>query len=221
MGPRVRAGVLAFVLAVACTVAIAEPARLAPRSQWIASPSDSDFARVLSPKAAAAKSNGLVTLNCKAADDGALAGCQQVSEFPAGVGLGHAALELAPSIRIGPEPGKRSAAGPVRVPIYFLINRDGAAVMQNPDWAALPTREERLKWAELSPAQQRTRGAASVGCTVDVDGRLANCQILRETPLGKGSGEAALRVAAHLRMFPQLRAGEPVGGAKVTLPFQF
>jgi hypothetical protein len=211
---------IAFAVSIVSAQAY-EPARLVPKSQWIVGPSDADYARVLSPAALAAKSDGLATLQCTATEAGALTTCAVVSEYPTDLGLGSSALQLVPLIRVGPGADKGSVAGRVRVPVYFRIVPGSPDVIQNPDWAALPTSDELLKWAALSPNQQRTHGGAALNCAVDVDGHLFDCQVVREDPLGQGYGAAALRVATHLRMFPKTRAAEPVRGARVALPFRF
>lgn len=62
-------------------------------------------------------------------------------------------------------------------------------------------------------AKQGLEGWARLLCTVGSDGRLHNCEVLTESPLGWGFGEAALRMREGF----QLRS-DPVGrGEKLSL----
>jgi protein TonB len=63
-------------------------------------------------------------------------------------------------------------------------------------------------------------GAATVGCVVQPDGALTDCQVISETPQGYGFGAAAVKAAARFRMRPATRDGEPVVG-RVTIPLKW
>lgn len=87
---------------------------------WITVPSAQDFHDTLS-KARASLDHIRVVLLCDVAERGSLAGCQAESEAPAGQGLGAAALELAPKIRVGllAADGTPLVGAKVRVPIRY------------------------------------------------------------------------------------------------------
>lgn len=217
-----RTIVLSIAFAALAGVAVGAPAlRLAPRSKWKVSPTAADFARLLSPEAKAAKSNIWVNLQCDAAASGALSDCIVKSALPSGVGVEQSALELSRLIKVGSPIGGGSAAGRVLVPIFFRVAATYPSIIENVDWLSLPTAKEILAWARLSPAQARGHGSTAIDCLVNAGGDLESCYVQFEYPAGSGYGEAALRIAPHIRMKPQLRDGEPVNGGKVVIPFKF
>ncbi len=215
---RSRIFLLLAMVAFADVAAADPPQRVVPKSQWKSAPTAADYERVLSPEAKASKDNQLVDLWCNAAEDGSLFGCKIASGEP---GFGQSALELARLIRVGPPAEGGPVVGPVIIPIYFQMNATGPSVIQNPDWLVLPTADEVKSWANLTAAEKRGHGYAVAKCTVNVAGRLENCVVGAEYPIGQGYGAAALRITPHLRMKPQLRSGEPVSGARMMIPFKF
>jgi TonB family protein len=64
-------------------------------------------------------------------------------------------------------------------------------------------------------------GAAIVACNVDVAGRLQNCAVVFEQPIGRGFGEAALAMTPEFRMRPATLGGRPVDGVVVRFPVVF
>lgn len=50
------------------------------------------------------------------------------------------------------------------------------------------------------------RGLVSLSCLVGTDQRLVNCRVVRERPLGKGFGAAALRRVREMRVSVPARA---------------
>ncbi|MES2834972.1 MAG: TonB family protein [Pseudomonadota bacterium] len=63
-------------------------------------------------------------------------------------------------------------------------------------------------------------GRAEISCTVQADGRLADCRVLSETPEGQGFGEEALRAAAQAQLTPETRR-RTRQGARVNFPVTF
>jgi TonB family protein len=75
-------------------------------------------------KAAKAHQNGVVVLRCSAAEDGQLAGCGVVAEYPSGFGFGESALKLAPQYRLKPP----ASGGPtIGKTFSFSLNFDSWA----------------------------------------------------------------------------------------------
>lgn len=64
-------------------------------------------------------------------------------------------------------------------------------------------------------------GFARILCTVTAEGLLTDCSVASESDPTMGFGEAALKLAPIFRMRPTTADGQPVGGAKVTIPIQF
>jgi len=63
-------------------------------------------------------------------------------------------------------------------------------------------------------------GRAEISCTVQANGRLADCRVLSETPEGQGFGEEALRAAAQAQLSPQTR-NRTRQGERVNFPVTF
>lgn len=91
----------------------------------------------------------------------------------------------------------------------------------NPDWAEIPTPDQ---FAEAYPErakQERVEGGATILCRVLDTGRLSDCSVVSEAPIGYGFGEAALKIAPDLRMKPVTIDGQPVSGGQVRVPLKF
>jgi periplasmic protein TonB len=102
------------------TPAPAPPPPVIANPDWISQPSPEEIAKVY-PGAGGLVSPGSATLSCKVTAEGALAGCQVISEQPGYVGFSSAALKLSGKFRMKPTTadGKSVAGGVVQVPIQF------------------------------------------------------------------------------------------------------
>jgi TonB family protein len=95
-------------------------------------------------------------------------------------------------------------------------------VVVNPDWLRRPTAQEMAAvWPEEAARQGVTQGRVVISCAVTVDGKLSDCTVNEETPVGAGLGAAALKLSDSILMKPQTIDGKAVGGAKVTIPVSF
>ncbi len=63
-------------------------------------------------------------------------------------------------------------------------------------------------------------GHATITCTALTDGRLDNCHVVDENPVGVGFGAATVRAAAYFRVKPAMKDGKPVAG-KITIPLRW
>ena len=79
-------------------------------------------------------------------------------------------------------------------------------------WVKLPSAEDLAKVYPPDALHQGVEGQATLRCTTQPDGRLADCAVAAETPSGQGFGEAALKLA------PRFRAEPPCPGAEETKP---
>ena len=109
--------------------------------------------------------------------------------------------------------GEPSAGGsPLNLPL------DGNVT--SPDWRRPPSGDDLAR--EYPPLAQflDMPGGATVGCEVETDGRLEDCHVLSEWPLGLGFGAAAVRTSKYMVMKPATRDGKPIVG-DVTVPLHF
>lgn len=79
--------------------------------------------------------------------------------------------------------------------------------------------EARMKAA--FPKGATVTGKAVLGCVADKGGRLADCKVLREDPVGQGFGEAALSVVGYERIATKDAQGASVEGRPVRTSFEF
>ncbi len=94
-------------------------------------------------------------------------------------------------------------------------------VITNPTWTRLPTAEDLARYYPPQATIAGVNGRAVMTCLVTAEGSVSDCQVVDETPPGLGFGGAAVAMAPLFRMTPRALDGEPVGGARVTIPIRF
>ena len=94
-------------------------------------------------------------------------------------------------------------------------------LLTRPHWKRRPKPEDLKRVYPPRAKAERISGRAVIICDVTLEGLLANCQTSQETPEGYGFGEAAIKLAAVIRMTPMKIDGKPSEGGKVTLPIVF
>ncbi len=102
---------------------------------------------------------------------------------------------------IGEPPPGTSEAEPSEK--LILVER---AEVTNPAWEVVPAPDYPITEGEM------VAGTVGLKCTVTVEGRLSGCEILEETPAGRGFGQAALEAADRARLTPRKVQGRPVEG---------
>jgi len=109
-------------------------------------------------------------------------------------------------------PGGWAVAGPQDGPPVIVTGSDGPALPPVPpiitpaQWlnAPVPT------FPEPAKAINAGTGRVRLACVVSTAGRLTDCTILQEVPLGAGFGEAALAATPGARVTPSTVDGVPV-----------
>jgi TonB family protein len=203
---------------------------------WLAKPTPADLERLYPPSLAQKGFTATVVLSCRVTADGRLAPCglgrgdiQGASAPPDEVlDFGTASLQLAKIFRMAAKDGDGlpTSGGLVRIPIRWA--QPGAeapsgrpSVPVQPDWITKPTPEDVLADYPPDALKARIEGRAVIGCDVAVDGKLANCNVVNETPSGAGFGAAAIAMSSRFQMKPMSRDGLATSGGKVRIPFMF
>jgi protein TonB len=124
-----------------------------------------------------------------------------------------------PVVMAAPRPPPMITNGPMPPPGPPLPL--AARPVFSPRWIDKPTGAEYAAFYPKAAARAGVPGRATIRCVVRRDGRLADCAIISEDPVGMGFGDATLRVALKFRMGPTDGKGDPVVGRRVVLPLKF
>lgn len=96
-----------------------------------------------------------------------------------------------------------------------------ADIITQPEWVRRPNSETVSRFYPDRAMRIGIEGSTRITCRVHLSGRLVDCVVQSESPLGYDFGAAAIRLAGTLRMRPMLRNGEAVDGGMVTIPIQW
>jgi TonB family protein len=192
---------------------------------WIAAPGAAAMAAAYPKSAVGQIASAHVVMRCDIRGDGALGGCESISELPSGKGFVHAAKSLIQDFRLPPAQKAGAYSGlQVDVPFDFRDPSQAAPPVEihDPVWIKQldPRTIPRLFPAAAAKAGYKV-GRASVECTVAADGTLSGCTTVTEDPAGLGFGDAAMEVAGVMQMSPWTKQGAPVEGARINLPIKF
>lgn len=91
----------------------------------------------------------------------------------------------------------------------------------SPAWVARPDGDDLAKTYPGLARALAIEGRATIGCGVDLKGRLQDCVSLAASPQGLGFDKAALAMIPLFAMAPKLVDGRPVEGGTVRIPIRF
>ncbi|MBS0298079.1 MAG: energy transducer TonB [Proteobacteria bacterium] len=95
------------------------------------------------------------------------------------------------------------------------------SVITDPNWLSQPDGDAINRYYPGPAAAAGVEGKVILSCSVTAKGTLAACAIVSETPTGQGFGRAGLHLVPYFRMSPRTVDGQPIDGAKVTIPIRF
>lgn len=192
---------------------------------WEATPTAAAVAAAFPSNKIGKVSIGHVVLLCRVSGGGALTGCEISSEEPAGDSFAAAAESLIKDFKVSNDPDvlKQAGGAYTSIPFDFRDPSKPAPPVEvvHPDWLVTPDPKMagRLFPEEAARAGYKT-GVGTIDCQVTHGGRLANCTVSSEAPPGFGFGKAALAVSNVMVMNPWTQQGDPVDGARISLPIR-
>ncbi|PZQ57355.1 MAG: hypothetical protein DI570_19800 [Phenylobacterium zucineum] len=204
-----------FVAALAVGLATASGA-FAADPVWTRTPTAEELAAVF-PREGERLVEGVAQLRCGVAADRALADCLVASESPEGMGVGAAALSLAPKFQMTPEAASKLARGRITVPIRFKE----ASPSPPPRMARFKTTPAYAHLGDAGPyypdraARAGVTGVVLMDCVVLPSGRLDKCETAAVSPRDFGFELAAAKMAEQGWMMagpPSLQGATPVDG---------
>ena len=201
---------------------IVDQVRVLRAAPWMSAPT-SDSLGAAFPKGSIGKAaSAHVVVRCGFRDDGTLKDCDTISETPNHLGFGSAAIGLTKQFRayVNPKVDKLSGLL-VDLPFDFRDPSQPAMPVEvyDPMWLTRVNPESVAKLFPAAAAAAGIRtGVGTVVCAVKHDGGLSDCAVVSEEPVGMGFGNAALQVAAVMKMNPWTAEGDPVDGARIRLP---
>ncbi|MDP1616049.1 MAG: energy transducer TonB [Phenylobacterium sp.] len=183
---------------------------------WLRMPTQAQLMAVFPTKAMQKGVDGEATIGCKVSLQGALFECIVLSEEPADLGFGQAAIALTPQFLMKPAmKDGQPVVGGVRIPISFkgIGTRTGSHIsggqqlmtrrfLGRPLWADAPSHAETAAAYPEKAAAEGIGGSATIRCALNEYGRLRACTTLSETPRGYGFAKAARALSEQFALAP-------------------
>jgi hypothetical protein len=190
---------------------------------WVAAPGFEDMRRAY-PAGPAVE--GYVVLRCEVERAGELSRCAATKELPENRGFEKAALSLAHLFRVAPDVMVRAPRNgkPIQVvvPIRFAPPEGVAEpIVSAPAWISGVDPDTAPKlFPPEAVARGLTTGRGVARCVVGDDGALTGCSPERADPDGIGFSEAAVVLAATMKMNLWSADAGPVRGGVVRVPIR-
>ncbi|NUN67777.1 energy transducer TonB [Pseudanabaena biceps] len=131
---------------------------------------------------------------------------------------GEVVTAVGPDISLTPVP---DSSGTAMVTAPVEAGPAAAPVIANPDWRRRPTTDQLARAYPESALSRGVSGSATLNCVVTASGAITDCRVIAETPVGQGFGRAAERLSRYFVMNPRTVDGDPVAGARVSIPLRF
>lgn len=184
---------------------------------WVEAPSFEDLARAYPRRGGGAE--GYAVAHCEVERSGVLTRCVASKELPPAKGFGPAAIALAHRFKVSAEVMKYAPHGaPIEVDIPIRFPAPGAVdrTVSAPSWLAGfdPDQAPKL-FPPDAAAKGLTSGRGVARCRVTPAGGLADCAPDSGDPDGIGFSEAAVKLAATMRMNLWSADAQPVAGGTV------
>lgn len=194
---------------------------------WLRKPTGRDIANVFPKKAIEDGVAGKATIGCQVTTEGFLQNCKVLSESPKDYNFGAAGLQLTPQLRMTPKirGGRAVPGGSVSIPINWEApNRsammNSTTIVLDPPWTRVPTHAE-VNAAWPKEAAGLASGQAALRCGLDRTGRLRSCEVISESPRGKGFGKAAQSLSKAFGITFAPEEAKAVKDLKIDVPIRF
>jgi hypothetical protein len=185
---------------------------------WVQAATIDDVAHAY--PAVAGNVEGYAVAHCMVADTGALEHCQIIKETPGRVGFKAAALSLTDKFRVKPELAQHTFSAPLWVDVPMRFAAPGTALtVTAPVWLVkFDPATTSAVFPQSAIAKGLSTGVGTVRCIVAADGTLSQCAPNGADP--DGFSQAALQLAAVMRMNLWSADAAPVIGAQIVLPIE-
>ena len=104
--------------------------------------------------------------------------------------------------------------------IHLPLDTDLSPGAEGPALAAVPANNDLQREYPRVALLMGLAGHATISCVAMIDGRLDDCHVVEESPIGMGFGAATVRAAAYFRVKPGMKNGKPVEG-EITIPLRW
>lgn len=222
------------------------PVEIDSADDWTYKPPDAQILSVWPEAAYRARIDGHVVLNCLVDTHGLAEDCAVVSETPAKLGFGRAALLLRPSFKLKPSLGPNGPVAAMRIlnvgfkasDSQIEFSTHGTDIDKSETRVTGTPPEMRSVIMLDHPAWTRAAGFADVAgaypakgggvegfavahCRVERSGELSRCELRKDDPHDRGFGRAALGLTHLFRA--QLDGARPPSSAPlwVDIPMRF
>lgn len=198
-------------------------------ADWLKKPSPEDFDAAVPSRAASLGISGGAILQCEVNERGLLENCTVVSERPAGMGFGVAALQVAPAFQMKPAlKDGRPVRSVVRIPLDFYVPSRSLDVgrsihmLQSPVWERAPTQADLLAAWPQKAGKEVQSAHVVLRCSFTGEGTLRTCETVSATPRDGGFDRIAIDLAKK-SFKARVAPGDEAAMAKawVTVPVHF